>query len=905
MCNHDYEHEQRKQEGDPDWRDRLGLLFDRNDPDFTQDTAPTLEGKDLAAIEIEPYQQIIAHSRAFEWLVSSIRNFMALGTVKDNMMGIVKQQVLHELKLHGQKHGYAEALISRHRNPAVFCVCFKLDWPVARSYQERSSFKSLSDVFERVLTFTGDSTRAQALLCEDYICQTWPIAGPLLVQSILKLFNRDRKSKKTSGSSQERNSLIKIQIFGEVMHVYGQGNVFELAEIGTQLAWLASALLPHPELNQGIISKPRVYFNRPNSGDDTRRRGEAEYLCCHLRVTTTTFDLGKISSTNGNCWQTVMRNFVIVDGFPIRYRVSGNLGLDIPLDIVADFVGTRKVTRFKGRPLIKGFSTLLCPISWDDGVVYWHVLKSEQGRISFADVRIDSMSTIKPGSLKLCDLENSRHVIGWCTEVEGFAGTIDANLNIRPTDLQQPPTEWALKEIQVGGGQYINVLATFAVRKDQKSLQIERDRSDYCGNIEWIAKRYVILHDTEASERRAWLIDGASALLHLVFTSLWKNQHGVLGDSYTFNFQQLKEFFSSRQAGMKTSLSVLMNAKFLGTRLRARDPMSPSDWYLLRDRVDEVFDLLAQMIDHQEDINPGSGLGNLVSFFPWKQHVGWAFADIASPGEPCTLKATYLKQHGEGWAHFARELHAVTLFGNGFGDLLQPATVTQEPCDRCFWGSLAPKGGDILAVSLEDLKSHLESSDQRRLEIRCILGQRLSSASSGSCFRACSRDSCASERIHTFRRVSGKGYDPVWEEASLPELDDGHSSINGAALLGVRPRGRQIWRGSKKKRDQQQPDDLHQPQGDSDERGMVDGISISITPSSSVSGHDSIQMTSIQTPPTPGSSIMSRQLDSSSAVDQSIENLPQQISKAKTPIQKIQKGASDWVYRLKSPRSNS
>lgn len=492
------------------------------------------------------------------------------------------------------------------------------------------------------------------------------------------------------------------------------------------------------------------------------------------------------------------------------------------------------------------------------------------------------------------------------TNRHDLTGTIDANLNIRRTDLKQPPNKWALKEVQVGGGQYINVLATFAVRKDQKSLQIKRDRSDYSGNIEWIAKRYVILHDTEASERRAWLVDGASALLHLVFASLWKNQHGVLRDSYTFDLGRLKEFFGSRPSGMATSLSVLMNAKFLATRLRARDPMNPSDWYLFRDRVDEIFDLLAQMIDHQEDINSCSGLGNLVSFSPWRQHVGWAFADITSPGEPCNLKATYLKQHGEGWAYFARELHAVTLFGHGFGDLLRPATVVPDPCNHCLWGSLAPKGGDILAVSLEDLKLHSESSDHRRVETRSILGQRLSEASNDSCFKACSRDSCASQRIQTFHRVSGKGYDPVWEDVNLPELDERSSNINGAALLGVQPRAPPKWGGSRKKRDRQQPGELLQSHVNSDELCVVDGLSNSTTRSSSLGqSHESIQMTPVQTPSTPGSSVLSTQMDSSSAIDEAIENTTYQKSKGKTPIWRVQDGANNLVRKLKLPRNTS
>lgn len=422
LRDHDYEEEPRKKADDPDWRDRIGLLFDRDDQDYDQHATPSAEGKTLATIEIEPYQQILSRSRSFEWLVSSIRNTIILDPVKDNSMDIVKQQILHKLKLHHQKYSYGEARISRHRNPVSYRVCFTLEWPSKRIYQEGSSLKTLSDVFERVLTFTGDSTWAQALVCEDYIRQTWPSTGPFLVKSILKALNRDNKTDGTSDSLQDRDNLAKIRISEGVLQLYCQGNPFELAEIGVQLSWLASALLPQPKLNQGIISKPKLCFDQLGSENDTKNQGEAEAFCCHFEVTTTTFDLGKVSITNGNCWQTFMNNFVIVYGFPIRSRPSGKPGLDIPLGIAADFVGTRKVTRFKGRPLLKGFSTMLCPVSWENGVVYWHVLKSELGRISFADLRIDGISTIQPESLKLRDLEDSRHVVGWCTEVKQFAG---------------------------------------------------------------------------------------------------------------------------------------------------------------------------------------------------------------------------------------------------------------------------------------------------------------------------------------------------------------------------------------------------------------------------------------------------------------------------------------------------
>ncbi|KAI0436416.1 hypothetical protein F4803DRAFT_572530 [Xylaria telfairii] len=319
----------------------------------------------------------------------------------------------------------------------------------------------------------------------------------------------------------------------------------------------------------------------------------------------------------------------------------------------------------------------------------------------------------------------------------------------------------------------------------------------------------------------------------------------------------LRQFPGHCSARMAASLSALMNPTFLSTRLRAEDPMNPSDWYLLRDRVDEIFDLLAQMIDHQEDINSGNGLGKLVSFSPWKHHVGWAFADVASPGEP----------------------------------------FTPDPCTRCLWKSLAPKGEDILAVSLDDLKLHSESNDRRRLEVKYILRQRLSEDSCDSCFRACSRGNCANQRIHTFHKISGKGYDPSWGEAGLHRLEEDSTSINGAALLGVRFRALRKWRDTGRNRDQRH-EDQHQPETNFDGLGVVYGVPKSISQNSSGGSSQD----SILTPSTPGSSVLLSQSDSLATTDEGTKTTSQQVRRGRTPFRMIQGGTNNWVHKLKSPQ---
>ncbi|KAI0436414.1 hypothetical protein F4803DRAFT_542279 [Xylaria telfairii] len=336
----DYEEEPRKQDGDPDWRDRIELLLNKHEQNYNQDVEPTTEENSLDPIEIESYQQLISRSRAFEWLVSAIQNCTVLGTAGDNTMNTVRHDILTKLDLVDQNRGYAKARISRHRNPVNYCVRYTLPWPTGKMFQEGDSFKTLSGVFERVLTFTGDATNVQALPCEEYINQTWPTTGPLLIQSILKSLNRDTKTKGKHDLPQTQDDLLRIQISAGLMQVYCYGNAFELAEIGTQLAWLASALYPKPNSKQGIMCKPRVCFGQSSLDRKSKHGKEIEELSCQFEFEITTLGSDEESGRNGNCWQTIINDFVVVQGFPVRSRFGRRPGLEIPLDIAADFTGT-------------------------------------------------------------------------------------------------------------------------------------------------------------------------------------------------------------------------------------------------------------------------------------------------------------------------------------------------------------------------------------------------------------------------------------------------------------------------------------------------------------------------------------------------------------------------------------
>lgn len=149
-------------------------------------------------------------------------------------------------------------------------------------------------------------------------------------------------------------------------------------------------------------------------------------------------------------------------------------------------------------------------------------------------------------------------------------------------------------------------------------------------------------------------------------------------------------------------------------------------WTQFSDKVGDIYSILWNIFDHQMDESSTDGVGAKIRISPRRQLEGFDFLDVASETDPIKPKTITLQHAGSGWVDFARTLQAITLFGDGFGEILQPATdvcdlreigqsseIRQTPspgqspmagtglCSR--WSRL-PKGRDLLAVSTIELQ---------------------------------------------------------------------------------------------------------------------------------------------------------------------------------------------------------
>jgi hypothetical protein len=207
-------------------------------------------------------------------------------------------------------------------------------------------------------------------------------------------------------------------------HVAGIGE--SVAEIGEQLAWLGAALRSSPYSSGVAYCTPHISNIRvcDNAVEDPISLLESK-VACQISFTMRKEDRSSTTS-NGQCWHNLFDKPVVVQGFPIPRRSEPDTGLEIPLNIMAGLARARHVNVFDGVLLIKGFSTMLVPTKKSEKLLIWHLLYTESGsRISYLD---KSVPHVKGVSMN--DVENSRHILGWCSDAKYYAGKLFTSLSL-------------------------------------------------------------------------------------------------------------------------------------------------------------------------------------------------------------------------------------------------------------------------------------------------------------------------------------------------------------------------------------------------------------------------------------------------------------------------------------------
>lgn len=108
----------------------------------------------------------------------------------------------------------------------------------------------------------------------------------------------------------------------------------------------------------------------------------------------------------------------MVEGYPILAKHEQELGVEMPLSMIARLAGIERANEFDSKVFIKGFSAMLIATRITRDLLVWHYLYSRSGeRISYLDNPLQVSNDIS-----LLQLDSVRHVVGWCADCIYYAG---------------------------------------------------------------------------------------------------------------------------------------------------------------------------------------------------------------------------------------------------------------------------------------------------------------------------------------------------------------------------------------------------------------------------------------------------------------------------------------------------
>ncbi|PGH14217.1 hypothetical protein AJ79_03190 [Helicocarpus griseus UAMH5409] len=656
----------------------------------TPDNIIQIWNRDLMVLEttIEDEQsrrstyQGLMETSAYNWLITSLRREFLLVRGEIDTMDEIRNTILSCLPCPGK--------VSRTELVETYKLLFRMNWNPLKFLQEQQYEEKPGDAIERAITLTGSDTDAQGLTCVQYLNQTWPVTGQHLIQLIKGVVQS------AVGSQHHRklpdNTELQASIDNTVVLIEVLGNRVCVAEIGEQLAWLGAALTSAQYESGVVCCTPYI---------DHWHRQPDKSLTLDLKFKQRKASTG-ILSPNGQCWHNVFRNPTVVKGYPIRRRADAGTGLEMSLDIMADLAQAKRITQFKEKSLIKGFSTMLVPTKFEDGVINWHLLYHRDGsQISY----LENSGPYVPG-ISVSAISNARrHILGWCSEVKYNAGAADAAYSVRPSRLRGPQEGCRFGEFSIVRGEVVKASQHAAGQRD-KPGSIPRSLS----SLKNLHSRFVVLWDEK--DKRGWLVNGTSALLHLMRASLHIDSKDYFCHLFRYKDEYLQEA-AEKHKGI-SAIDVLTNKRNMELVLYEEGDVP----IRLKDRYEELFSLLEKILDYQRDVMTNEKW--ISHSWPRKCLEGWDFIDLAKTTRDLFYpRMTTLDSTGKSWVDFTRAFHIPILFGSGFGEVLEP----RKPVSCPQWDTL-PKGKYYLAAAT--CKKSEEHSDFAQILVPSGLENNLS-----------------------------------------------------------------------------------------------------------------------------------------------------------------------------------
>jgi hypothetical protein len=286
-----------------------------------------------------------------------------------------------------------------------------------------------------------------------------------------------------------------------------------------------------------------------------------------------------------------------------------------------------------------------------------------------------------------------------------------ANQNISASELRKPPPSIVIDRLYIQAGSDVVGGLNMCINKKDQPFWLERE-SDYPSMLKWVGLQPIVFYDV--SDRRAWLVDGVSALLHLVRVSLYLDENDPESPyDWVFDAGKLKDTWDGC-TGRLAALMTLKNWDNLSLNVYVKDNLvrdgKPVTKYsTLEERVKKILHSIEILIDRQVKVASQDGIKISQTLDPRRGIVGFDILDVITPLGPINTRIKHLDSWGHGWIDLIPSIGVTTIFGNGFGDLIRP----NDPDTVCSHWKSVPTGMDYMAASVSTLKMLYEKRLQR------------------------------------------------------------------------------------------------------------------------------------------------------------------------------------------------
>ncbi|KAH8802569.1 hypothetical protein F5884DRAFT_887230 [Xylogone sp. PMI_703] len=739
----------------------------------------TTEHSDLAPFEQvldevqEPprYQEVrsfLLDGLAYQWLVENARSSALLTERKGTILEAITCMIDDKL---------SSMRTPKSRRFQVFQVIFEMDWDLLNFLRGQEYDTTMEIAVERAITVTGSSSSAQALSC-------------CLVDG----------------------TELDINLRSPKALVVARGGQAALTELGGQLSWLGAALRTSPVLFGIYFTTPSIVaFKVAHSSISVPS------MTVQLGFTTTSsLDHGQPTDVDGTCWHAMFRNPVVVNGFPILARHENEQGLELPLNMMSALAEAHFVTRYDAVLILKGLCTMLVPTGQTERSVTWHFIFNEDGeRLPYYSFRERCPGWIDTDKVSANFLEdkNVRNFVGWASNIMRYLGTEEMKYGeIDCAGARECSAGLAVEQkltisvskIVGGSGSVVrgNRDKPVYVKQSAYSMQIKNARNIFVVLYDVAARRGVGRWGERLATSRAGSlfnnpIFNASAFNHPRIDSGPNAAADILKEDRNMKHIILREFdsYSDEKLALPKPKAVSTAGEHSGNEAggpSGNETPNPGEGRkeiykttCLRELVSQTWSTLEQIYDRQIEYATTHNAKELQN--PLRTTLeGYEFMDIVSAEHILTQRTVSFQSNGVAWTGLTKRIHAITLFGQYFGDIYKPAENERRP--TCENWKTVPQGHEYLAAPISLLKEIKEYSwkkgkvDKDSSEI----AEGLLWSPSEDAYNICG-SSCK----HTFNRVqqlhsstTGLILDKLGLGKNDPQKVDNFAEIHGAVLFG-------------------------------------------------------------------------------------------------------------------------